>query len=561
MVSVAYFSMEIALQSDLPTYSGGLGVLAGDTIRSAADLKIPMVAVSLLYRSGYFDQRLDPSGWQREEPVAWMVEDVLQEQPRRAQITIEGREVHVRAWRYDVKGVTGFTVPVYFLDTDLPENSAWDRMLTHTLYGGDQHYRLCQEAVLGIGGVRMLRSLGHHHIQRFHLNEGHASLLTLELLEEHARRSDRSSFSSDDVEAVRQQCVFTTHTPVPAGHDKFPMDLVRRVLGDRQEFSTMRDIFCCEGALNMTYLALNLSRYVNGVAKKHGQVSRAMFANYEIDAITNGVHLATWAAPAFQALFDRYIPGWKEDNFNLRYALNIPRADVWEAHQQAKQRLITEVNRRTNAGADTDTFTLGFARRATPYKRGGLLFHDIERLISLTKKAGKLQVIYAGKAHPQDQGGKELIHRIFQAKAALGPHVTVAYVENYDMAFGQLVTSGVDVWLNTPQPPLEASGTSGMKAALNGVPSLSVLDGWWMEGHIEDVTGWAIGEPSSEAEAIRDDAGDARTLYEKLERTVMPFFHRNRNRFIDVMRHTIAINGSFFNTQRMLQQYIANAYL
>jgi len=560
MANVAYFSMEIALRSDLPTYSGGLGVLAGDTIRAAADLKIPMVAVSLLYRQGYFYQRLDPRGWQREEPVAWRVEEILEEQPPRVAVTIEGRQVAIRAWRYDVKGVSGFIVPVYFLDTELSENAEADRTLTHALYGGDERYRLCQEVVLGIGGVRMLRALDERHIRRFHLNEGHASLLALELLDERATAAGRKTLITDDVEAVRQQCIFTTHTPVPAGHDQFPMELVRRVLGDRPEFNTMKEVFCCEGVLNMTYLALNLSRYVNGVAKKHGEVSRAMFTNYEIDAITNGVHLATWAAPSLQALFDRYIAWWREDNFSLRYALSIPRADVWEAHQQAKERLLVEVNRRTNVGMDAETLTLGFARRATPYKRGGLLFHDPDRLIALVSKAGKLQVVYAGKAHPQDHGGKELIQRIVQAREALRPHLKVAYLENYDMELGLLVTAGVDVWLNTPQPPLEASGTSGMKAALNGVPSLSVLDGWWVEGHLEGITGWAIGELPEGTQAARDDGRDAQALYEKLEREIAPLFYRNRNRFIDVMRQAIALNASFFNTQRMLQQYVVKAY-
>ncbi|MBI4342649.1 MAG: alpha-glucan family phosphorylase [Candidatus Omnitrophica bacterium] len=562
MAHVAYFSMEIALRSDLPTYSGGLGVLAGDTIRSAADLRIPMVAVSLLYRKGYFAQRLDPSGWQHEEPVVWVVEDVLKEQPPRVTVTMAGRPVQVRAWRYDVTGVGGSTVPVLFLDTDLPENAPEDRALTHTLYGGDPRYRFCQEVILGIGGVRMLRALGYEEVQCFHLNEGHASLLALELLDERAKRSGRGAFTSEDVDAVRQQCVFTTHTPVPAGHDQFPMELVTEVLGPREDLQALQEVFCCEGQFNMTYVALHLSRYVNGVAKQHGEISRMMFANHKIDSITNGVHLATWAAPPFQALFDRYAPGWKEDNFSLRHALNIPRREIWDAHRQAKRRLIQEVNRRTNAGMDVEAFTLGFARRAAPYKRADLFFHDLERLKALASAAGALQVIYAGKAHPQDQGGKELIQRIFQAREALRPHVKVAYLENYDLEAGRLITSGVDVWLNTPQPPLEASGTSGMKAALNGVPSLSVLDGWWIEGHIEGVTGWAIDGEETDAEAppARDDAQDARALYEKLERDVLPLYSHVRDRFIDVMRHAIALNGSFFNTQRMVQEYVVNAY-
>jgi len=543
----------------MPTYSGGLGILAGDIIRSAADLSIPMVAVTLIHRKGYFYQRLDASGWQREEPMEWAVDDFLEEMPERTSVTIEGRSIQIRAWKYEATGVDGYKVPVYFLDTDLPENSEWDRTLTHFLYGGDQRYRLCQEAILGIGGVRMLRAIDNQSIERFHMNEGHASLLTLELLDEEVRKAGRKSISHEDIEAVRKKCIFTTHTPVPAGHDQFPLDLVSRVLG-RREVYEMKDVFCCEGLLNMTYLALNLSHYINGVAKKHGEVSRLMFAGYVIDAITNGVHAATWVATPFQELYDRYIPGWRQDNFSLRSALNITKQEVWKAHTESKKRLIQYVNRQTNVGMDMDFLTVGFARRATAYKRGDLLFRDIERLKSISLKAGNLQLIYAGKAHPHDQGGKELIRRIFQAKESLKKEIKIAYLENYDIELGKMMTSGVDLWLNTPQPPLEASGTSGMKAALNGVPSLSILDGWWIEGHIEGVTGWSIEENGRGTGQGHDLQKDAISLYNKLEQVIIPLYYNDRDRFIDVMRHSIALNGSFFNTQRMLQQYVLKAY-
>jgi starch phosphorylase len=449
--------------------------------------------------------------------------------------------------------------------------------LTDFLYGGDQHYRLCQEVILGIGGVRVLRSLGYDRIERFHMNEGHASLLTLELLDEEAKKADRRSCGRDDIEAVRAKCVFTTHTPVPAGHDQFPIDLMRRVLGPRDDFFDMKDVYCtdlvihilrdqqrvsdlkevirAENKLNMTYLALNLSHYVNGVAKKHGEVSKLMFAEYAIDAITNGVHAVTWTAGPFQDLYDRHIPGWRQDNFSLRGALSIPKQEVWNAHTETKKELIEYVNRVTNIGMGADVFTIGFARRAATYKRADLFFTDIERLNSISSKVGPFQVIYAGKAHPQDQGGKEIIKRIFQVKEVLKNAVRIAYLENYDMELGKMMTSGVDVWLNTPQPPLEASGTSGMKAALNGVPSLSVLDGWWIEGCIEGVTGWSIGEKGSS-----DWSKDAASLYSKLEQTIIPLFYHERDRFIDVMLHCIALNGSFFNTHRMIQQYVLNAY-
>jgi len=558
--TIAYFSMEVGLEAGMPTYSGGLGILAGDTIRAAADLKVPMVAVTLLYRKGYFYQRLELNGGQREEPVEWAVDDFLQEQPQRVAVTVEGRTVHLRCWQYDVSGVNGFPVPVYFLDTDLLENTEWDRALTHVLYGGDQRYRLGQEVVLGIGGVKMLRALGYDHIERFHMNEGHASLLTLELLDETVRAANRTTFTPDDIEAVRRQCLFTTHTLVPAGHDQFPLDLVDRVLGRRELLVGKHDVFCCEGVLNMTYLALKLSHYVNGVAKKHGEESSLMFAGYVIDSITNGVHAATWVAEPFQALYDRYIPEWRQDNFDLRYALNIPKQEIWQAHLHAKKRLIQYVNRETNVGMDVDVLTLGFARRATTYKRADLLFADPERLKRIAAKAGGLQVIYGGKAHPRDDGGKELIKRIFQAKEFLKRDVKIAYLENYDIDLAKLMIAGVDVWLNTPQPPLEASGTSGMKAALNGVPSFSVLDGWWIEGRIEGVTGWAIGEDGAGAGLGGERSRVVSSLYDKLEHLISPLFYRERERFLDVMLHAIALNGSFFNTHRMILQYVLKAY-
>jgi starch phosphorylase len=557
---IAYFSMEIGLSPSMPTYSGGLGVLAGDTIRSAADLGLPMVGMTLLHRKGYFYQRLDASGWQTEEPVNWPVDDFLADTGVRASVVLEERTVQLRAWRRDVPGLGGSVVPVFFLDSDLPENAPADRNLTHFLYGGELRDRLCQEVILGIGGVRMLRALGCDEIRRYHMNEGHSALLTLELLRELREREGRDYISPEDREAVHHQCVFTTHTPVPAGHDKFPLELVDRVLGGR-EACGIEDPICHEEQLNMTYLALSLSHYITGVAKKHGEISRHMFADYKIDAITNGVHAPTWVSPPFRELYDRYIAGWEQDNFSLRYALRIPGDAVWAAHRAAKRRLVEFVNREVNAGFDVDVLTLGFARRAAAYKRADLVFHDVERLRRIAGQHGGLQLVFAGKAHPKDEEGKKLIQRVVQIGRSLAGSVAVAYLPNYDMELAELLTSGADVWLNTPQRPLEASGTSGMKAALNGVPSLSVLDGWWVEGCIEGVTGWAIGTDDTPPDEASDGTRTAESLYDKLEQTVAPLFYANRPAFVEVMRHAIALNGSFFNTQRMVGQYAAKAYL
>ncbi|MCI0499612.1 MAG: alpha-glucan family phosphorylase [Planctomycetales bacterium] len=554
---IAYFSMEIGLDPAMPTYSGGLGVLAGDTILSGADLKIPMVAVTLLHRKGYFYQRLAQDGWQTEEAVEWVPQDFARELKPRVSVTIQNRPVAIRAWEYAVKGIGGYTIPVYLLDTDLDENAPQDRMLTHHLYGQDLKYRLSQEIVLGIGGIRMLRALGHAQLDRFHMNEGHASMLTIELLDERIRSRQGGAIVPDDIAQIRRQCVFTTHTPVAAGHDKFPMTLVREVFGAHEAFG-FEDIFCCDNQLNLTYLALNLSHYVNGVAKQHGEVSRQMFAGYTIDAITNGVNASRWVCPSFQELFDRHIPGWREDNFSLRYALSIPCDEMTQAHQLAKRELIQHVNQQSNLGMDTEVLTLGFARRATSYKRADLIFTDLERLRAISKNAGRLQLVFSGKAHPNDTEGKELIKRIFGAARELRSAIKIAYLPNYDITLGLLLTAGVDVWLNTPQPPMEASGTSGMKAAMNGVPSLSILDGWWIEGCIEGITGWAIGE-NHRLEHPRSQAADAEQLYRKLEQVVR-LYYTEPGRFCAVRTHTIALNGSFFNTQRMMQQYVLKAY-
>lgn len=551
--TVAYFSMEIALGPALPTYSGGLGVLAGDVLRSAADLGLPLVGVTLLYRKGYFVQHLDQSGWQTESDVTWSPADHVEPVDVTVTVAVEARSVLVRAWRFTVRGDDGMTVPVFLLDTDVEGNTAEDRRLTDHLYGGDDRYRLSQEVVLGIGGVRLLRALGYTDIVRFHLNEGHSALLTLELLAEQRRTGLEMAHA---VDAVKRLCVFTTHTPVPAGHDRFTTELATRVLGG-DAMTLLHDLQCCGTELNLTHVGLMLSHYVNGVTQRHGQVSQSMFPAYPIGSITNGVHAATWTAPAFQDLFDRTIPDWRNDNFSLRYAFSIPRSEIRAAHATAKRALLDDVRRRTGITWSAEAFTIGFARRATTYKRPMLLFHDGQALREIARAFGGLQVVFAGKAHPRDRPGKHLIQDVFRQQA-LAPDVRVAVLPNYDLDVGRLMTAGVDLWLNTPLPPLEASGTSGMKAALNGVPSASVLDGWWREGHLEGVTGWAIGP--RERHPHRSDEEDAHALYEVLRRSILPLFAGAPDQWAAVMRTTIAINGSFFNTQRMLMEYAIHAY-
>jgi len=554
--TVAYFSMEVGLESAMPTYSGGLGVLAGDTLRAAADLGLSMIGITLLNRKGYFEQTLDDRGNQTEGPVVWNPADDLKLLPITATVTIEGRTVHIRPWLYMVKGVRG-SVPVYLLDTALPENSAWDQTLTDVLYGGDNLYRFCQEIILGMGGVAILRALGHTNIRSYHMNEGHSALLILSLLKEDMTQRNVCEITEPCTTDVRNLCVFTTHTPVPAAMDQYPMDLVGRLLGAEQ-VAILKTATCLrDGTLNMTYLALCFSHYINGVSMRHEEISQGLYPNYPINSITNGVHAATWTAPAFQHLYDKHIPEWRRDSPYLRYIISVPEEEIKQAHTESKIDLIAEVQKRSGVRLDSSLFTIGFARRATGYKRAGLLFSDLDRLRRIAQNSGPLQIIYSGKAHPKDESGKEIIRSIYKAAEQLKDSIRVVYLEDYDMDLARFIVSGVDLWLNTPQKPHEASGTSGMKAALNGVPSLSILDGWWVEGNVEGVTGWSIDDGWQKG---NDQTGDIASLYNKLEYIIVPMYYGRPMTYAWIRRNAIALNGSYFNSQRMLSQYLKNAY-
>jgi glycogen phosphorylase len=552
-----YFSMEMFLDPAMHTYSGGLGILAGDTLRTAADLGVPAVGITMLHRKGYFRQHLDSEGNQQETEDTWAPEQILELMPARVKVKLAEREVQVQAWRYTIRSEFGNSVPVFLLDTALPENSPWDRTLTDTLYGGDAYYRLCQETILGFAGVAMLRALGYHDIQSYHMNEGHSSLITVALLEEYTWGRSLDALETADIENVAQRCVFTTHTPLAAGHDEFPIGFVRGVLGDERTNFLIKAQCCGNGVLNMTNLALNFSRYVNGVSMRHEEVTHNLFSGYRINAITNGVHALTWTSPAFSRVFDRFIPQWRRDNLYLKYAVRIPLEEIREAHARAKNELLAEVEKRSGKQLDPKVLTMGFARRAAEYKRHDMLFQDLERLKRIARQSGGLQIIYGGKAHPRDISSKNLIKMVFSAAEALKNDIRVVYLEEYDVTLAKYVCSGVDLWLNTPQKPQEASGTSGMKAALNGVPTFSILDGWWIEGHIEGVTGWSIGG-GYQAETDREQ--ELASLYEKLERVIVPLYYDNPDGFAEIQRSAIAHNGSFFNTQRMVSQYLQNAY-
>jgi len=567
--SIAYFSMEIAIKDSLPTYSGGLGVLAGDFLRSAADLGLPFIGVSLLYRDGYFTQHVDHTGRQTERPVKWSPEAILERTGQTTTIEIGSRPVTVGVWRYVMVGETGHRVPIYFLDTSITGNHPDDQEITDQLYGGDQRHRLRQEAVLGLAGPKLLPLLGHDNISTYHMNEGHSAFLTINLLEKEIE--GRPQFDEADqgpetknydtrparaeIASVRARCVFTTHTPVPAGHDRFSRQLIREELGEANEKRLEQLNLFLNDELNMTILGMTMSHYVNAVSLEHKYVTQKMFPETEITSVTNGVHATQWTAPSTAQLFDRYIPGWRQENSLLRYAASIPIEEIALSHEQAKRALLQVILELTGKALDPDALTIGLARRATPYKQTDLIFRDTKRLSQISEKVGKIQIVCSSKAHPADMPGKALIERIFTAAEELRSSVEVVFLPNYNLNLGVLLSAGTDLWLNNPTKPYEASGTSGMKAALNGVPSLSTLDGWWIEGCIENMTGWVIG--SKEVSTTEEDS---EALYEKLENVVAPLFTYERDKYLEVMRSTIAINGSWFTSARMVREYSINAY-
>ena len=546
---IAYFSMEIGISNNMPTYSGGLGVLAGDIVKSSADLRLQMIAITLASRKGYFRQKLTEQGDQLEFPDEWDPAKTLTLMPNKVTVSIEGRTVKVQAWLYEYQSITGGMVPILFLDTDMEENSPEDRRITDSLYGGDKRYRLKQEIVLGIGGTRLLKNLPFK-IRKYHMNEGHSSLLTLELLKE----------NNMDEEKVRNFCVFTTHSPVEAAFDQFTFELAQQVMGNEYLLADMKQ-YAGDENLNMAFLALNLSKYVNGVSLAHVDYSRKLFPGRYIRAVTNGVHSYTWTNLNFRKLFDKYIPGWTNEPILLAKASEIPNQEVWEAHTKAKTDLIAFVEKTEGTTLDPQALTIGFARRATGYKRSTLVFSDLHRLNDIDRR-GKIQMIFAGKAHPNDSDGKKLIRQIHDYARILKEQISIVYLENYNMETAAKLTSGVDVWLNTPLPPMEASGTSGMKAAHNGVVNFSVLDGWWMEGCIEGVTGWAIGPHPREllTESERREA-ELQDLYSKLEYLIVPTFYNQKDAWITLMKNSISKIAYYFQTQWVMRRYITEAYL
>ena len=601
-LTIAYFSAEFGLHNSVPIYSGGLGILAGDHCKEASDLGIPLVGLGFMYPQGYFHQHITPEGWQEAqyEPFNRLDSPITQAldpsgQPCSVVVEMDQRTVKVMVWQIRVGRVT-----LYLLDTDVPENAPRDRELSARLYGGNQEVRLCQEILLGIGGVRILRALGLAPTV-WHANEGHSAFLTLELY----RESIQAGQSHEDaVEHIRQCSVFTTHTPVPAGHDVFPFHVMAQYFQPYwEQVGLTRDTFLQLGqhpdspdaGFNMTALAMRMSSHINGVSREHGRVSRHMWRNLwpgvpeertPIRSITNGVHIPTWIAPEMNHLFSKYLgPEWAHHSDNSAVwhrVTEIPDGELWAVRQLQKRKLIGFIRERARAGwmqqrlnatqvlaggtlLDPEALTIGFARRFATYKRASLIFSSLARLQPLLQDRWRpVQIIFAGKAHPADEPGRRFIHDVygFCKDHGMGGHV--AFLEDYDMHVAKYLVQGVDIWLNTPRPPMEASGTSGQKAALNGVPNLSVLDGWWQEGY-DGANGWPIPASLHLTDWQAQDAHDADQLYSILEQDVVPLFYmRDRDGiprgWMQIVKDAIRTIAPQFCTRRMVKEYMELLY-
>lgn len=601
--TIAYFSFEFGLHSSLPIYSGGLGILSGDHAKEASDLGLPFVGVGFMYPQGYFRQRLPSHGWQEavyhqldisQAPVLPLLNGNGHEM--RITVNLAGRPVHARVWHVRVG-----RIPLFLLDTDVDENEPWDRELSARLYAGDSETRIRQEIMLGIGGVRALRALGINPAA-WHMNEGHSAFLTLECIREQVKQG--KSFD-EATEIIKKQSIFTTHTPVPAGHDAFGFHLVEQYFnGFWDELGISRERFLRLGgheeewgmAFNMTVLALNLSGQSNGVSKLHGAVSRQMWQEVwpgksadevPISSITNGVHVPTWVAGEMDNIFDKYLgPGWldEQDTQAIWQRLaEVPDNEMWEVHLLLKRKLMSflreRARRRWVSGGsdptqvltsgtllDPEALTIGFARRFATYKRATLIFRDLQRLQNILLDTHRpVQIVFAGKAHPADEPGKSLIQHIYNLAKHNQVGGRIAFIEDYDMHMARYLTQGVDVWLNNPRRPREASGTSGMKAAINGIPNMSILDGWWMEGY-NGANGWAIGDDRELGNQDIQDEFDANSMYQLLEEELVPLYYdRDRDGiprgWVEIMRESIRSCAPMFGTRRMIKEYTTNLYV
>ncbi len=535
-IKIAYFSAEVGLNGEIKTYSGGLGILAGGTIKAMADLNVPFCAITLLYKNGYFKQKIENDS-QIEVDDNWDYENILTDLNKQVKVNIKGQDITIKIWKYEYIGVTNHKIPIYFLDTNVESNPGWAKQLTEDLYDGE---RLSQEIILGIGGVRALNLLGHN-IEKYHMNEGHSSFLTLELYKTLGEKN-----GWDDGQ-VKERCVFTTHTPIPAGHDKFKYeDIYDHFKGEKNIIPLHIKKLAGEHEFNTTKLAMSFSSYVNAVSRKHSEVTKDMFPEFTIDYITNGVHASAWVNSYLKEVLDRYIPGWQKDFTKLDQVFKIPNSDIYKAHLNAKKELVDFVNKNNviDSKFKQDVLTIGFARRFIAYKDAELIFQNIDNLKRLGKQ---IQFVFSGKAHKKDGLGKDIMRRIIQKSRELKDYVSIAFLENYNFDVAKKLVAGCDLWLNTPIPFNEASGTSGMKAAINGCCHFSRLDGWAIESFEKNGGGFPICEYQD--------------FITTLEYKIIPMFYaKDKSNWVAEMKLSIGNSGSYFNTHRMAREYVQKAY-
>jgi glycogen phosphorylase len=542
---IGFISMEFGINSKMNTYCGGLGILSGDIIKSCTDMEVKMTGFSILYKKGWFKQKIDDNGYQVIEDDIWDYNALLIDTQKHFKIVIKNVITEVKIWEYKVKSsVNNFENSIYFLDVDIEGNDPIIRQCSNNIYSTNKDIFYCQQVLLSLGIVELEKELDLN-IDIYHLNESHAVFHILNLL---------SKYNENE---VKSKMVFTSHTPLETAHQKFNLDILKQYIS-KDLVKKIPASLIQNNEINLTKLALYYSKFSNAVAKRHEEVSDKMYPEFQLDHVTNGVHAETWACSGLGEIFDKYINGWRQDPYLLRQVGVIPDEILEESHMKNKINLCNHVNALYDKGLDPNVFTIGFARRTVGYKRANMILTEMDRLKNISKKFGKLQIIFAGKAYPTDKEGIELIKSLLDACKMQDNNLKIAFIENYNMDIAKKMVLGVDLWLNNPIPPLEASGTSGMKASLNGIPNFSILDGWWVEGHIEGITGWSIGQDLCVGDFCQ--LIEIEDLYAKLENQIFNAWN-DKKQWSLIRKSCIALNGPYFNTHRVVQEYILKAYL
>ncbi len=555
---IAYFVMECAADSRIPTYSGGLGILAGDTLQSFADLEVPAVCITLLWKNGFTNQKLASDGTQLDSVQEWDVERYMQPTNIKIKMPLGDKDITITAYKYTIESTKGDNeIDAYFLTPDVPENDPETRKICDRLYIKGGLTRLKQEIILGIGGYEMLKAIKYKPFL-YHINESHSAFLIASLMKD-----------MNDLNRVKSRVVFTTHTPIPAAFDKFAMKDVASMLGRYCDKQVLYDIYQEKlednDELNLSWLAIKNAKNVVAVSRKHKFVSEQIFEGYRLKYVTNGIHHIKWASAHHKMLYAKYIKGWEEDPDLLRDVACIPDNEFAQAHILSKETLVEMVNSESDASFIPEDFTIAMAKRITHYKRNNLILSNPNKLIEIAENKGNIQIIFAGKAHPADPDGLAMIKSIHNASlyiASKTKKIKIAFLENYNIHKANIILAGVDLWLNNPVRPLEASGTSGMKASLNGVPNFSVLDGWWLEACMEGINGWGIGpRPAWTDLSYSDDVQDLNDIYGKLEFNILDLYYKNFSDYLKIMKMAVSTIAPYFNTHRMVSEYVTDLYL